>query len=192
MATIYSASAAPWKNGGSSVEQWESGLVRVTQEYMVPRADRGTIAASTFARGTELTDIDSPATDGLYIYPDPTITDVSSGLSKITVTAYGRIQTRYSVEMTYLREDLLDGEISYVYYIPQYRIKWVTASGDLPLPSFLDDLRERDKLYLVSTTDESVTDYSGDRRYTYEASPSSNYGTFQEQVFTMTVYPLFA
>ena len=183
---IYYSTPPPWKSGGSQVEQWESGLVRVTQDYMVPRAERETIAASNFARGTELTGVTSPATDSIYIYPDPTITDENNGFSKISVSAYGRVEGSYSVDMTYLR---VTPTALLAYYIPEYRIKWITVRGDSPLPDFIDELKFRDNIYLVAINSESVAESVGDRYFTYEVSPASSYGNMQEQVLTMTVYP---
>jgi hypothetical protein len=188
-AIIYQSTPPPWKDGGSEVEQWESGLVRVTQNYMVPRAQRESISSLNFARGFELADIDSPASDGIYIYPDPIISDMNNGLSKISVTAYGRINGSYSVDMTYIRVSVTINESTGNYYVPQYRIKWVTVDGELPVPSFINDLKRKDVIYVVGTN-ESLTDYTGfTRSYTYEPAPTSSYGVMKEQVITMTAYP---
>jgi len=185
-AIIYQSTPPPWQEGGSQIEQWESGLVRITQNYIVPRSQRESIAASNFARGSMLTGITSPATDDLFIYPDPTISDTGNGLSRISVTAYGRVVGSYSVDMTYLR--VTSSELA-TYYIPEYRIKWVTIKNDSPLPDFIDDLKFRDKIYLVADTNETLAESLGQRYFTFEVSPASSYGVMQEQVLTMTVYP---
>jgi hypothetical protein len=189
-AIIYSSTDAPWEDGGSQIEQWESGLVRVTQNYLVPRADKETIASSNFARGLILSGIASPSTDDLYIYPDPTIADANNGLSRISVTAYGRKAGEYSLEVTYIQRDINSDTGIVSYYVPQYRIKFVTIQGEPPIPDFLDDLKFRDTIFLVEDG-QLIGNYTGRRAFTFESSPSSGYGAFQEQVFTMTVSPSF-
>ena len=202
MSTIYQASPPPWKNSGSQVEQWESGLVRVTQEYVVPRDQRESIAASNFARGSELVDINSPAADGLYIYPDPTMSDIGNGLSRISVTAYGRREGKYSVEMSYVQlgngttgitSSLYNGEttvneIPGSYYVPQYKVQWVTIRGEFPTPDFLDELKFRDPIYTIGFNGEGIL-YPSGRAWSFDFSPSLNFGRFDERVLTMTSYP---
>lgn len=88
--TIFSKSAAfPVAIGGSKiVKTFPSGLVLVSQEYAVPRGQEDTYAAA-FAVGQPLA-VDSPAIDGLYIFPEPEWRDSGDGFTRLTVSAYGR------------------------------------------------------------------------------------------------------
>lgn len=87
-ATIYSREPAPWKVGGKTVETFPSGLVKVDQVYAVPTAT-ATDYIETFEVGATI-DLPSPATDGLYIYPQPSWEDQGNGFTHFNVQAYGR------------------------------------------------------------------------------------------------------
>jgi hypothetical protein len=88
--TIYStAGAFPVAlEGTKRVKTFPSGLVLVTQDYAVPRGQENNYAA-TFAVGQPL-EVDSPAIDGLYIFPEPQWVDSGDGFTRLTVTAYGK------------------------------------------------------------------------------------------------------
>lgn len=87
-ATILSNSSPPWKTGNRTVTTFPSGLVALSQEYVVPTADVEDYH-DTFAIGSALA-VSSPAIDGLYVFPNPSWQDNSNGLSSAQVTAYGR------------------------------------------------------------------------------------------------------
>jgi hypothetical protein len=91
--TIYStAGAFPVAlEGTKKVKTFPSGLVLVTQDYAVPRGQEAAYAA-TFAVGQPL-EVDSPAIDGLYIFPEPEWVDSGDGFTRLTVSAYGRTNT---------------------------------------------------------------------------------------------------
>lgn len=88
--TIFSKTGAfPVAIAGSKiVKTFPSGLVLVSQEYAVPRGQEDTYAAA-FAVGQPLA-VDSPAIDGLYIFPEPEWRDSGDGFTRLTVSAYGR------------------------------------------------------------------------------------------------------
>lgn len=89
---IYQASAPPWKTGRQSIQTFPSGLMRVDQEYVVPTATKSDYM-STFAANSELTGLDTPAIDGIYVYPDPQWADNGNGTTSTLVSAYGRTRT---------------------------------------------------------------------------------------------------
>lgn len=183
---IYAKSAPPWEHGGSSVERYESGLVRVSQEYLCPTDQRDTIAA-TFAIGAELTGIPSPATDGLYIYPHPQAADLNNGFSKISVTAYGRVQDTFSQSMTYSQVTVTVDTTATVFLAPTYRVLWVTKSGELPVPANFNQLLYRDPMYVLAGGNFSQTSFA--RKMTFTMSPSTGFGEMQEQVYNVSITP---
>jgi len=197
MATkIYSSRIAPWEDGGQSIEQWESGLIRLTQSYLVPTTDKLTYIQS-FAKGTQVDDTGTPASDGLYVYPEPTCTDLNNGFSRITVTAYGRKDT-YSFDTTYSRisftyETPIAGvvvEVTREFLVPTYRVMWVTRQGELPSPAFLTDLKYRDPVYVIDPDDQSLSVWPvNNRSIDYNTSPGTGYGEMQEQVYNVDIAP---
>lgn len=66
--------------------------MRLDQDYMVPTSRRADFMQH-FQIGSEITDIATPALDGVFIYPDPRWVDNGNGMSTIQVTAYGRTRT---------------------------------------------------------------------------------------------------
>jgi len=114
---------------------------------------------------------------------------MNNGLSKISVTAYGRVVGAYSAEMTYAIYSIVIEEELYEYFVPQYIVKWVTKQGDSPNPDFLDELIDRDSIYII--TDKGAgAPFLGGRNFKLEFSPSSNFGFYQEQVMTMRISPI--
>ena len=189
---IYASSAPPWENGGSSVERYQSGLVKVTQAYLCPTAMRDTLAAASFPVEAELLGIASPATDGLYIFPAPSTQDLNNGFAKITVTAYGRIKGGVSLSMQYRRVtiDLYGSNVDF--YAPSYRMPWVMRSGELPIPDSIEAVKYKDPIYRVSVIDgvEKLSTYDVRRRTaTYTTSPATNFGEMQEQVYNIEITP---
>jgi hypothetical protein len=98
--TIYStAGAFPVAlEGTKRVKTFPSGLVLVTQDYAVPRGQEADYAA-TFDVGQPL-EVDSPAIDGLYIFPEPEWTDSGDGFTRLTVSAYGRFNSTGNKTLT--------------------------------------------------------------------------------------------
>lgn len=91
--TIYKASPPPWRTGDRTIQTFPSGLLRVDHTYVVPSADVSSHYA-TFAAGQALTDASAPAIDGLFVFPDPTISEAGDGLSQINVSGYGRTSSK--------------------------------------------------------------------------------------------------
>lgn len=198
MATkIYASSPAPWEDGGPEIEQWESGLIRLTQNYLVPTTDKVT-HLNSFAKGSEFIDANTPATDGLFIHPEPKCVDLNNGFSRIIVTAYGR-KNSYSFDMTYSRitftyqtvvaEETVD--VTREFLVPTYRVMWVTRQGEIPSPSFLADLKYRDPVYVIDPDTQSLTPWPvNSRTIDYNTSPGTGYGEMQEQVYNVDIAPL--
>jgi len=186
MSVVYhQKSAPPWEHGGSQVEQYKSGLIRVMQSYIVPTATRETHVAS-FARGTELTGVSSPASDGLFIFPDPSCRDLNNGFSQIDVAAYGRKADKPDIELTYVRVQYQTTGI--FYYLPRYKVTWAYKQGDSPTPGFLNTLKFRDPVYLELADGRSVeyTLYDS-RTMDVNDSPGSSFGEFVEMTFNVEI-----
>jgi hypothetical protein len=121
MPTIYQQTPAPWKTNQATITTFKSGLLRVDQEYLVPTASLADYYPR-FLAGEELTDIDSPAMDGLYIYPTPQFQNRGDGLTAINVSAYGRVSNQVT-DASYFEERVNVSLISRT-------IKYIT--GDFP------------------------------------------------------------
>jgi len=183
---IYAKSAPPWKSGGSNVERWESGLIRVTQEYLCPTAQRDSITDG-FQVGSELEGIASPASDGLYVFPAPNSQDMNDGFSKISVSAYGRIAGVSSLSMVYSQVTITVSGTPLVFLVPNYRVLWVTKSGEPPIPDEFNLLLTRDPIYRLNMGQFTVSTYP--RKMTYTPSPSTGFGEMQEQVYNVEITP---
>jgi len=183
---IYARSSPPWENGGSTVDRFESGLIKVTQEYLCPTSQREEIA-SGFVVGDELKGIASPASDGIYIYPSPQSSDLNNGFSKISVSAYGRALSYLAITVTYnqVAIKVLDQTITFL--APNYRIVYVTRSGEIPIPPNLSNLLYRDPIYRSEGGQFSISDFQ--REITFTASPATGYGEMQEQVYNIAITP---
>jgi hypothetical protein len=72
-----------------TVQTYPSGLVRVEQSFVCRKADAATYRNQLKAGG-EMPNDDSPAIDGLYIFPDVAEVSRDDGFSEFRVTAYGR------------------------------------------------------------------------------------------------------
>lgn len=73
-----------------TVTHYPSGLLRVDQTYYCPAAYAAT-ARTELAIGNPMPDADdSPATDGLYIFPAPQEIGGQFGMKEFRVSAYGR------------------------------------------------------------------------------------------------------
>ena len=75
-------------SGSLNVQVFSSNLVRVDQDYIVPKVDE-LFYADQFAPGTHLL-VNSPAIDGLFVHREPSRKDNGDGFMKFSVTAYGR------------------------------------------------------------------------------------------------------
>jgi len=89
MVNIKQSYPPPWKAGGKTVTTFPSGILRVNQEYIVPTSEARNFY-DMFKSGTELTGLDSPAIDGLFVFPEPQYRDNGNGLTSVLVSAYGR------------------------------------------------------------------------------------------------------
>jgi hypothetical protein len=95
---------------GRTVETYPSGLVRVEREYACRKVDEVRYR-SQLTVGLRLPfDIESPAKDGLAIFPEVRQTSLDNGFIKFSVTAYGRKGegTRTIVDRVY-SESISDG-----------------------------------------------------------------------------------
>ena len=72
-----------------TVQTYPSGLVRVEQSFVCRKADVATYRKQLKA-GDKMPNDDSPAIDGLYIFPDVAEVSRDDGFSEFRVTAYGR------------------------------------------------------------------------------------------------------
>lgn len=89
---IYQREAPPWKTGGQTIVEYDSGLLRVDQEYTVPTKNLASYL-STFQEGQELEGVTSPAIDGLFIFTAPSWEDRGDGTTSARVSAFGRRYT---------------------------------------------------------------------------------------------------
>jgi len=193
--TYHQSKPPPWESGGPKIERYASGLIRVMQSYLVPSAQSITLA-ERFRQGQELTGIESPATDGLFIFPEPSIEDQNNGFCKINVTAYGRANQNFNIELTYARifrtfNEGTEGEYEQEYFVPTYRMQQISKSGDPPIPPTLSELRYKDAFYIVingSLIQTNPTPATFDFRYDF--SPAASYGEFQEVTYFAYFEPI--
>ena len=89
---IYQREAPPWKTGGQTIVEYDSGLIRVDQEYSVPTKNLSSYLNS-FQEGQELEGVTSPAIDGLFVYTAPSWGDRGDGTTSAKVSAFGRRYT---------------------------------------------------------------------------------------------------
>jgi hypothetical protein len=165
--TIYStAGAFPVAlEGTKKVKTFPSGLVLVTQDYAVPRGQESNYAAM-FAVGQPL-EVDSPAIDGLYIFPEPEWVDSGDGFTRLTVSAYGRTNTSGAKGTSILESG--------------YTVQFVLEKNDLPAtPPLADKLR----IFEKSTFAEISTQNTATAHWLYSANLSRfdeiPFGAFKE------------
>ena len=87
MSYEYHGTDDPVLQAGQKITNWASGLMQVQQTYMVRSND---LAALEGFRAGDLLDAESPALDGLFIFPEPSYADLGNGFAQIDVSAYGR------------------------------------------------------------------------------------------------------
>ena len=195
MATkIYASSAAPWEDGGSSIEQFESGLVRVMQNYLVPTADLSSYL-KTFASGGELAGITSPAIDGLSIYPSPKFEDQKNGFTRISVSAYGRSTTAPNINLTYRRLFRVFDNTDYQFLVPHYEILVVLKEGENPDVINTTLLRWRDPVYVIGNTSYSPLSPSAilsALEFPISQGQTTNFGVYKEIAITAFHEPIAA
>ena len=81
-------------SGSRKVQVFRTNLVLVSMEYLVPRVDEY-LYAQQFKVGAPLL-TDSPAVDGLFIFPESGRQDMGNGFVKMLVSAYGRSSTEWN------------------------------------------------------------------------------------------------
>jgi PKD repeat protein len=81
-------------SGSRKVQVFSTNLVMVSLEYLVPRNDEY-LYSQQFKVGTPLL-TDSPAVDGLFIFPASSRQDMGDGFVKFMVSAYGRSSTEWN------------------------------------------------------------------------------------------------
>ena len=87
MSYEYHGTSNPVLQAGQRITNWASGLMQVQQSYVVRSGD--VTALDSFKAGN-LLDADSPAIDGLFIFPEPSYTDNGNGFARIDISAFGR------------------------------------------------------------------------------------------------------
>jgi hypothetical protein len=199
METIYKSGSGNWRQAEKSVQTSRSGLIRVEQEYKTLTSTVATDAA-TFAIGNVL-NVASPALDSLYIYPEPQWREEAGGFSTISVSAYGRTRTGYTVEEqikpgTGFQIDTTPGEppttaqtevsLLKTYFVCRY----VTATGE-DSPITASELESRFKLYNTDGTDYPIfrSGYSQVLVPSFAFSESVNFGYWTEWTVVITFRP---
>lgn len=125
MPTIYEETpGALIPSGERTVATYASGLCRVDQVY-VCNTDNAATHRATLAVGASMPDgNDAPATDGLYIFPNPQEIKKPEGFTEFHVSAYGRTTT--GIQGVYLEQET----ISNPYF--SYNVWKVTGSMAIP------------------------------------------------------------
>lgn len=87
-------------SGSRKVQVFSTNLVMVSLEYLVPRNDEY-LYSQQFTVGTPLL-TDSPAVDGLFIFPAASRQDMGNGFVKFMVSAYGRSSTEWNTSLRFV------------------------------------------------------------------------------------------
>ena len=87
-------------SGSRKVQVFSTNLVMVSLEYLVPRNDEY-LYSQQFKVGTPLL-TDSPAVDGLFIFPAASRQDMGNGFVKFMVSAYGRSSTEWNTSLRFV------------------------------------------------------------------------------------------
>ena len=197
MPTIYQSTPGPWKQGGRTVENFRSGLIKVTQDYMCKTE---TAVADTPAVGSEMDSDGTGSLDGVYVYPEPQRTDNGNGFTTIRVTGYGRLFDTYIVEPrlvdgTFYDLTVTDGEltasIETTYQMTSFVCRYVIATGGASLLDF-STLKDQFKMY---NGDGSVASpYGGGNSnttlaQTFSLQDSNYFGDFTEFVTVVSYTP---
>jgi hypothetical protein len=98
-----------------TVATFDSGLIRVDQEFVCTTASAETNRAS-LAVGNTFPGDTSPAIDGLVIFPSPQESRTGDGLTKFMVSGYGRatdqlISQRRGVTSTTIRSSYVESDV---------------------------------------------------------------------------------
>jgi len=204
MPTIYhSKGPPPWKNGGMTITQYESGLIRAEQSYYVPTA-----TAQSFLPDFDLgkgIQVNVATEDGeAYIYPLPSLADLGNGFTNITVTAYARkpvndgmIEKTYEVQsitkVDIVNDTLVFGQTQN-YLFPLYRIVRASRQSDVPFLPNIEDLKNRDDIYRESdqqSIDPSI-EFGNQKNVLFtsiQRSPTTGYGEIHEETFFVRFRP---
>ena len=84
---IYSKNDQPILQADKKVSTFPGNLIRVDLNYVVKTSDVSK-HSKKFKNGNEITNVDSPAIDKLYIFPEPQWEEQESGFTNISVSAY--------------------------------------------------------------------------------------------------------
>jgi hypothetical protein len=87
-------------SGSRKVQVFSTNLVMVSLEYLVPRNDEY-LYSQQFTVGNPLL-TDSPAVDGLFIFPAASRQDMGNGFVKFMVSAYGRSSTEWNTSLRFV------------------------------------------------------------------------------------------
>ena len=91
MSYIYKGQKGWIKQPNRRLQAFRSGLCLIQQEYI---CRKDLVDYFAFQIGDRLSDEDSlPCIDGAFIYPEPSYQDTGNGFIKVTVSAYGRVNT---------------------------------------------------------------------------------------------------
>jgi len=107
MRTIYEKTTGSLiKTADRSITSFPSGLIRVDQVYVGKSDEESTHRAALSYGGAMPNQNDTPAIDGLYIFPEVQESRDGSGLTKYQCSGYGRTTDEYR-EMTRSRNSFL-------------------------------------------------------------------------------------
>jgi hypothetical protein len=203
----HQAKPPPWEDGGTSITQFESGLIRAQRSYLVPTNRAGEFA-TFFSIGGKIEINAATDDDGVFIYPSPEIEDLGNGFTRIRVTAYGRTPgaSTGAIERTYepvvvIKANLVDGDVIFGPGVrclfPVYRITRTSRKDDVPFLPNIEDLKFRDPIYRES--DQAVIDPTiefGNLKTelitSIQRAPTTGYGEMQEEVFFVRFQPATA
>lgn len=145
MATIYQKTpGAIIAQPGRNVETFESGLVRLDQQFVCANADvathRQSLAVGSAWPGSD----EGPCMDGCFVFPQPRESQDGGGFTTFHVSGYGRSTSDITIS-NLVRVDYYRGRLRYARFLPQGIVvlptdqSYLITSGDL---QFNDDLIE--------------------------------------------------
>jgi hypothetical protein len=206
---INSSKPPPWEDGGATIEQFQSGLVRVSQSYLVPTSQsRDFYQSPIFQAGqpfNQTTTTEIPfAGDPLIIFPRPAFVDQGNGFTKIDVTAYSRWTEDFFIESDYeedtgsvLTELSPPSGLTIKLLFPIYRVTQTQPIDALPIPSEFPNLQDRLPICLINGNPidfrvlfPAIQLDNGNLFSIVSRQPSVGYGSYQETFYTVKYRPL--
>jgi hypothetical protein len=174
---------------GRTVETYPSGLVRVEREYACRKVDEVRYRSQLTVGLRPPFDIESPAKDGLSIFPEVRQTSLDNGFIKFSVTAYGRRGegTKTVVDRIYRDRITVGNFTGDVVLLEQNLIIETVLLQNQSLPSTTDSIR-RFPVVIFSSGGGNVLFDSTEYVATLINYTSRNFGRFVEVVGTYAPY----